>query len=230
LDTARQAETIPHPPVEQSGTVRLATRAEGLEGSVGREHASILYIPTKPVRIEGDGDEEVMKTVRLGLEMAGYKVSLQPSSALTAVPLLKCKVDHFWFDNYSWMFPYVATWGDIRLTLLVESTDGVRWTRSFSAHGTAARPYDGFNAAANEAMGAILREMVEAFGTDEFYEAVKTGANKPTAATTRPPATEPKPLNPAIVNRLQQLESLRREGLITSEEYERKRMEILNAL
>ena len=172
LDTVQQSQGVHASGNLRPGMVKLSPKAEGIDNPVGRAH-TVFYIPTKRVRIAGDAGEELMKTVKRALELAGYRVRVEGSTA-TTLPLVKCRVEEFWFSNYTWMFPFVPTWGAARLTLTAESSYGVRWSRSFSAHAFSARPFDGFSAAANDAMRVILGEMVDAFTSDEFYYAVVT--------------------------------------------------------
>ena len=77
-------------------------------------------------------------------------------------------------------------------------------------------------------MGSIVKEMVGEFVTDGFYTAV-TGDVGPTASeneTLSTPSRHP----PPISERLERLKSLHREGLITEEEYQKKKAEILEGL
>jgi hypothetical protein len=181
LDTVQQSEGVHASGNLRPGVVKLSPKAEGIENPVGRAH-TVFYIPTKRVRIDGDAGEELMKTVKRALELAGYRVRLEGSTTAN-LPLVRCRVSEFWFSNYTWMFPFVPTWGTARLTLTAESNQGVRWSRSFSAHAFSARPFDGFSAAANDAMGIILGEMVDAFTSDEFYYAVVTNQSRVTSAS-----------------------------------------------
>jgi hypothetical protein len=181
LDTAQQSQRVHASRNLRPGVVKMSPKAEGIQNPVGRAH-TVFYIPTKRVRIAGDAGEELMKTVKRALELAGYRVRAE-GSTVTTLPLVKCRVEEFWFSNYTWMFPFVPTWGGARLTLTAETSHGVRWSRSFSAHAFSAKPFDGFSAAANDAMGVILGEMVDAFASDEFYYAVVTNQSQITSGS-----------------------------------------------
>ena len=121
------------PPVQTySDQIAVSRRAEGLEGKVGWGHFTIFYIPLVPIYIEGgDGNEQVMDQIRAALEQVGYKVSMVDGSETSLpTPILRCKVEKFWFNNYTWFFPIVPTWGEVRLTLSLLSRDGkLLWSR-----------------------------------------------------------------------------------------------------
>jgi hypothetical protein len=157
-----------------SDPIAVSTRAEGINGRVGWGRITLFYIPCVPIHIQGDGNEKVMEQVRDALQQAGYRVNVvETTQAPAREPVLKCKVDTFWFNNYTWLVPFVPTWGDIDLTLSLERQGGqVAWQQSFHGHGFSANFFDGYSSAANKAMMEVLNQMVDAFASDEFHNAL----------------------------------------------------------
>jgi hypothetical protein len=83
-------------------------------------------------------------------------------------------VNKFWFSNYTWLFPLVPTWGNIQLTLSLESPGNgtTLWTRDFAGSGTSFNFFNGYSGAANTALTKILNEMVQEFSSEQFYRAL----------------------------------------------------------
>jgi len=153
--------------------IAVSARAEGINGKVGWGRITLFYIPCVPIHIQGDGNEKVMEQVRAALQQVGYRVNVVETPASAREPMLKCKVDTFWFNNYTWLVPFVPTWGDVDLTLSLERSGGqVAWQQSFHGHGFSANFFDGYSSAANKAMTEILNQMVDTFASDDFHNAL----------------------------------------------------------
>jgi hypothetical protein len=161
------------PARQYSDSIAMSQRSEGIDGKVGWGRGTVFYIPIVPVYIDGDGNEKVMEQVRDALQQVGYKVSFVGVGTAAPGPVLKCQVRQFWFNNYTWLFPLVPTWGSIKLTATLVSPSGaVLWAGSFSGSGFTLNFADGYSTAANEAMTTILNDMVAAFSSDEFHRAL----------------------------------------------------------
>ena len=158
---------------EPLATARLA---KGIDGKVGWGRFTAFYIPIVPIYISGDKDDNelVADQVRDALRLAGYNVAVVDAITSTTGPVLKCNVNTFWFNNYTWLFPFVPTWGSINLTVSVEAgtTGTVLWTREFSGGGFSANFFDGYSSAANKAMTGILNKMVTEFSSQQFHTAL----------------------------------------------------------
>lgn len=114
-----------------------------------------------------------MEQVRDAVQQAGYRVSVVGTQGSAGTRLLKCQVDNFSFNNYTWLFPYVPTWGDIDLTLRLQRPGRqIAWQESFHGHGFSANFFDGYSGAANKAMTQILNGVVQAVASDEFHNAL----------------------------------------------------------
>jgi hypothetical protein len=159
--------------------IQLSSRSEGINGKVGWGRITVFYIPCVPIHVQGNGNEEVMNQIRDALQQAGYKVNVVETQSSPGAPVLKCKVTNFWFNNYTWLFPFVPTWGNIDLTVSLERPGGqTAWERDFHGHGWSANFFDGYSSAANKAMTSILNEMVVAFGSDDFHRALAQGSKE----------------------------------------------------
>lgn len=107
------------------------------------------------------------------LAQVGYKVEVVETDAVPREPVLKCQVDRFYFNNYTWLAPIVPTWGSAALTTTLGSSDGrVLWSRSFKGRGVMLNFFNGYTSAANTSMQKILNKTVEAFASDEFRRAL----------------------------------------------------------
>jgi hypothetical protein len=162
-----------------SDQIAVSRRAEGIDGKVGWGRFTVFYIPLIPIYIEGgDGNEQVMQQVGIALQQAGYKVSVvDGADPSLPAPLLKCKIEKFWFNNYTWFFPIVPTWGEVRLTLNLFSRDGGKllWSHSFSGDASTFNFTDGYSIAANKSMKIIVDDMVREFANADFLRALRQG-------------------------------------------------------
>src|SRR5262245_20109870 len=113
-------------PKQFDDEVRTSRRAEGIEGQVGWSRFTLAAIPVVPVNLEGDGNEQIMDQVRDALKHLGYRPVIVDDGGAGRSPLLKCKVEKFWFNNYTWpvIFPFVPTWGDVEVTTTLVSASG----------------------------------------------------------------------------------------------------------
>ncbi|MBI3248819.1 MAG: hypothetical protein HYZ50_20140 [Deltaproteobacteria bacterium] len=160
----------------QTYTDRIAAspRAEGIDGKVGWGRFTVFYIPLVPVYIQGDGNTQIMAQVLGALQQVGYQVEpTDDAGAAATTPTLKVKVEKFWFNNYTWFFPIVPTWGEVRLTVSLSSRNGnTLWSRDFSGDGSTYNFTDGYSIAANESMKKILDAMVQEFSSEGFHRAL----------------------------------------------------------
>jgi hypothetical protein len=97
------------PPHSYSDPVEVSKQSEGRNGRVGWGRITVFYIPCVPIHVQGDANEEVMAQVSDALQQLGYKTSVVEAQASAGAPVLKAKVDNFYFNNYTWLFPFVPT-------------------------------------------------------------------------------------------------------------------------
>ena len=170
-----QHDDLQEPAQRRSGNVNLGPKATGFtEGRVGWGRVTLFSIPVVPIRIHSDEASDLMVVVRDALAIAGYAAhfvdNAQPG------PVLKAHVDEVRFNNYTWVAPLVPTWGRLHVTLRLESADGpVLWEKSFESSGHTYNFTDGYNIAATRIVTKLANSMVEAFGSQEFSNALSGG-------------------------------------------------------
>jgi hypothetical protein len=158
---------------QYSDPINMSKSAEGIDGKVGWGRFTMFYIPIIPVYINGEGNELVMKQIQDALKQVGYQVASVDTEKTTNTPILKCKVNKFWFNNYTWIFPFIPTWGDINLAVSLVSTTGqVLWSQEFKGDGFTLNFFNGYTSAAEQSMTEVLNEMVKAFSSDAFHTAL----------------------------------------------------------
>jgi|SRR5262245_53230723 len=173
-----QHDALAPAPAQFDNEVRTSRRAEGIDGKVGWSRFTLLAIPIVPVNLEGDGNQQMMDEVRVALKQVGYRPVIVDEGAAAPKPLLKCKVDKFWFSNYTWpvIFPFVPTWGNVEVTTSLVSPSGASlWSKSFKGRGFTVNPLSGYDGAARQSMSDVLNQMVKEFSGDEFRRALLAG-------------------------------------------------------
>jgi N-acetyl-anhydromuramyl-L-alanine amidase AmpD len=138
----------------------------------------LFAIPIVPIYVTGDGNTEVMNEIQAALTQAGYKVETAEDAAAETGKVLVCKVDRFKYNNYTWAFPFVPTWGQTKLDVSLMGPDkGVLWNRQFEGRGTSWLWFAyGYSHAAKSSTTKILNNMVSAFSADEFRAALEKPA------------------------------------------------------
>lgn len=172
---ALRHEPLGSPTQLRSEQLAVSRRAEGIDGKVGWGRFTVFYIPLIPVYITGkDGNEQVMDFVRDGLRRAGYRITTTEGPTHLSLPVLTCKIEKFWYNNYTWLFPFVPTWGNTHINLALTTNDGrTLWARAFKGSGFTLNFTDGYSIAANESMEEILNEMVREFSSQDFQLALR---------------------------------------------------------
>ena len=161
--------------VKRSGTVVLADKAEGLNGSkVGWGRITLFAIPVVPIYIGGDESIQLMENIQEALTLAGYTAPPLGASPVNGGPVLHATVNRLRYSNYTWLVPFIPTWGGMSVTLsLVDKNGKVAWTREFTGKGFTMNFTDGYNIASRESMSEMLDAMVVAFISDDFYNAAQ---------------------------------------------------------
>ena len=156
-----------------SGDVNIRPEATGFTGGrVGFGRLSLFNIPVAPVRIRSNEANDLMNTIRDALIISGYNVSV--TDDLEASPVLIAHVDEVNFNNYTWAAPVVPTWGNIEVTLILESKEGlVLWEKEFRGGGRSWNVFNGFDRAAGKVMTRLGNEMVNSFSSSDFSLALE---------------------------------------------------------
>ena len=146
------------------------TEGQDLGQRVGKATFTVFAIPVGSVYLTGDGNKQIMDLVRDALKQVGYEVIIADSREPSEVPRLICKIERFWFKNYTWFAPFIKTWGGIQLEVNLLSQDGkVVWTQDFFEKAATWKSVDAFSNVANVCMLRILNKMVNAFSSREFH-------------------------------------------------------------
>jgi hypothetical protein len=154
---------------QASGQLAASRTARYMPETVGHGRFTVFAIPVVPVKItNGPGDQLVMDSIRQTLRAAGYNVvdATQPKSA----PFLECRVTKFDFNNYTWLFPIVPTWGSINMEIVLSDANGsLLWAHAY--HGSSWNLSFSFNQAVNKAMAEVLDHFAKD-ATDPAFQKV----------------------------------------------------------
>jgi len=225
---------------KSSGFVSLVQPAEDARSDrsrVGRATITLFAITSGDIQTYAPVGEEVARNVADALRSAGYQVVMGDRAELlgdksdsTPSPAVVVKVDEFYFRNYNWLWPFVPTWGGIQLTIEVQTPENQTiYQETIRGSGSSYRltGNSAFSKAARNAMTEVLQQLVVAISSQEFQTAAVRSEEDERARTEIVKETAP-PSSPT--DRLLELKELREDELITEEQYERMRQEILEEL
>ncbi len=161
----------------QRGPLHHSSDADGLDRRVGWGRFTVFAIPIVPIYVMGDDGQTFMRQVRDALEVAGYEpIAVSPGEAVDA-PVLYCKFGDTSFSNYTWLFPFVPTWGSITATATLVQPDGtILWSQQFTGDGFTANFFNGYNSSAKQSVTEILNAMILALVTEDFRLALSSGS------------------------------------------------------
>src|SRR5215475_11375418 len=97
------------------------------------------------------------------LKHLGYRPVIADDGAGASGLLLKCKVDKFWFNNYTWpvIFPFVPTWGDVGDGDLGLASGDATVEQELQRERLHREPLSGYSGAVRQSMNEILAQMVK---------------------------------------------------------------------
>ncbi|MDJ0868996.1 MAG: hypothetical protein QNK03_23010, partial [Myxococcota bacterium] len=217
--------------------VEPAQDARADQTRIGRATFTLFAITSGSIKTYEPVGYEVVRNVEAALKSVGYEVLVDDRAALLSdrrdsdpSPAIIVTVDEFYFRNYNWLWPYVPTWGDIQLTIEVQTPDAERvYRRTFRGHGKSYQlsGHSAFFTATKNAMTEVIQQLLDEVSSEAF-QAAAVRLQEEEAARTRV-AEEAAP-RASATDRLLELEELREDELITEEQYERMRQEILEDL
>ena len=94
---------------------------------------------------------------------------------------MKVALNEIWFKNYNWLFPFVPTWGDIKITLYIENASGNKlFEKSYEGSGNSycLSGSCAFKTATKEAMTNVLNLVISDFSSPVVDNLI-TAENKP---------------------------------------------------
>ena len=170
--TSLQHDVLEEPAELRSGAVNVAPKATGLDGGkVGWGRITLFSIPVAPIYIQSDEAADMMDVISSALSVAGYSPNYAESA--DGAPLLRADVTRARFNNYTWFAPLVPTWGNVDVTLQLLSSGGeILWEESLHGGRHTFNFTDGYNIAATRTMTELANNMVAAFTSQAFSDAV----------------------------------------------------------
>lgn len=187
-------EDLAPPPASFTDELALERVAEDRRGNrsrIGRTTFSVFAITSGSVKSDSPLEEEVVREVAHALEAAGYRVTLVDTVPEdTVIPWVTISIEEFAFTNYTWLSPYIRTWGDIALQVVLRDPNGtVLLEESFRGSGSS-NCLDvtcGFSEASRRAMTELLNQVVTAAGSERFRLAFEGSSAAPHVAAPPPP-------------------------------------------
>jgi len=170
---ALKHQSLDVPSQQYSDQIGTSRKTEAFSTHVGHGRFTVFYIPVSEVHITGDGSGKIMELISDALKQVGYNTTEVLLGEQSEVPIITCKVNKFWFNNYTWTAPFVPTWGRIQLAINLVSPEGkVLWSKHFEEKGFSANFFNGYTSAANKSIKKILNQMVKEFSGEEFHSAL----------------------------------------------------------
>ncbi len=153
------------PEVVRTGSVNVASRVTGLDSNAVGE-VSILSFPVGTISAEGDISASIMKSVNDAIVATGYNSQSGASFNSVDAAYLKAHVEDMAFGNFLF-----STWGTIIIHLRLETRDGdILWKTRLR---TKVHTVSSYERTANKAMNRLVKDMVNIFSDDEFYQATQ---------------------------------------------------------
>ena len=140
---------------------------------IGRTTFTLFAITTGNVTTTNPVGEQMVDQIIDALSSLGYQSTKSTNGIVntnnTEQPLvLKIAINEIWFKNYNWLFPIVPTWGDIKITIFLENTNGKKlFEKAYQGDGSSLclSGHCAFNSATKEAMTNILNAVISDFSS-----------------------------------------------------------------
>jgi hypothetical protein len=179
VQIAHDALSTPKQSFPDSIVMQKSADDDHVRARIGHATVTVFSIESGDVTSTTPLTEEVVTQVRQAVESLGYQVTLVDSTHPVPNPssILKVRINKYYFQNYTWFWPIVPTWGSIALELTLQNPDGkVLYHRSFSGSGNSycLTGDCAFGAATKEALTEVLNKIVAACSSEEFRHALKT--------------------------------------------------------
>jgi len=150
---------------------------------IGQATITIFTINSGSVTTTTPVEEQIVGQIIEGLSLLGYQInkntSAFKSTSETIQPLtLKVYLNKIWFKNHNYAFPVVPTWGDIKITVLLENSSGKQiFAKSYKGSGksTCLSGECAFEEATKEAMTELLNEIIADFSSQAVRDIISRG-------------------------------------------------------
>jgi hypothetical protein len=167
------------------------------------------------------------------LEEAGYKVVIQkgrssaPQNQASFDLIINGEINKFWLDLYMAVWHYL----DVNIQAVDPITQGVVWEKSIKGDeknvlwiGVASE----FEKVISQSLTKALNRAALDFSSDNFYIALTDGASIPEKGTRSVEAVRQKNGLKSTAEQLQELKTFYENDLISKDEYDEKRKEVLD--
>jgi len=157
-----------------------ATDLREEKGRIGRATITAFAITSGNIRTTSPVEEQMVEQISDALSSLGYQVNKEAKSVgnntPTTPPLtLKVALNEIWFKNYNWLFPFVPTWGDIKITLVLENSNGKKlFEKPYEGSGNSfcLSGHCAFNSATKEAMTEVLNLIISDFSSQAVHNLI----------------------------------------------------------
>jgi hypothetical protein len=124
-------------------------------------------------------EEVAVKQIKESLATLGYRIESTNGDKreTSSLGLLRIKIalNDIWFKNYNWFFPLVPTWGDIKISLVMENSGKKKlFEKTYEGSGNSfcLSGHCAFETATQEAMTEILNQIIKDFSSSKVRNAI----------------------------------------------------------
>ena len=225
--------------------IKKAEWGDGVSGDsavVGKHTFTVFAIPVSRIAANRPIDECVTEAAADVYTRAGYTV-VDSAESSADVAIVAPTLTKFNYWSYSWLWPLFITGGGIQMDVAVESKSGqTLWRNSYqaSSHRVTFGTCDGFDSAIRGDLTQIVNKMsADAKGNSAKINEQQTSTasavpllqSKVTNSDTgkvQPATASLKSVD--VSDQMKKLKELKDAGLLTEEEFEAKRKELVGQL
>ena len=186
ITLSHEALTSPTQKYTEKLTVeKPATDLREENNRIGRTTFTVFAISTGSVTTTSPVEEQIVEQIIDALSLLGYQININAkgydNSTTIVQPLtLKVALNEIWFKNYNWVFPIVPTWGDIKISLLLENSIGKKlFEKSYEGGGSSLclSGHCAFDTATKEAMTELLNKINTDFSSQTVRDVIISNYN-----------------------------------------------------
>lgn len=149
---------------------------------IGRTTFTVFAITTGSVTTTNPVGEQMVDQIIDALSSLGYQANKSTNGSANVnnaqQPLkLKIAINEIWFKNYNWVFPIVPTWGDIKITVSLENSNGKKLFEKFyqgNGNSFCLSGHCAFSNATKEAMTEVLNAVISDFSSQTVRTLIAT--------------------------------------------------------
>ncbi len=172
--------TVPQKYTEKLTIETNATDLREEKDRIGRATVTVFAITSGSITTTNPVGEQMVSQIVDALSSLGYQANkstnVSTNTSKTLEPLiLKVELNEIWFRNYNWIFPLVPTWGDIKITVFLENSNGKKlFEKAYQGGGSSLclSGHCAFNNATKEAMTEVLNALVKDFSSQPVRDLI----------------------------------------------------------